>query len=217
MVERRFVTLFLVLSLFEMLVIILNLPLRWASKPLIMISLIIYFWYSTKKVQGTRLRQIFLAALVFALLGDIFLLVESWFVFGLGSFLIMQALYAFCFLKSPGIERKRIWLVSITLIAVLIFMNVILWPYLGDLGGAVLVYTLAITFMTWTAFVRPSGVIRYTYVCLGAILFLISDSIIALNQFHPSVHIADWSVMATYIPAQLLIVLGYQGYLTGYE
>jgi uncharacterized membrane protein YhhN len=48
----------------------------------------------------------------------------------------------------------------------------------------------------------------YSFVLIGAILFIISDSLIAINKFAYSIPLSGLWVMATYIAAQYLIVEG---------
>ena len=212
MTVKKFLPLFLLLGVFDLVAIVFELPARWLSKPLIMISLLAYFWYNTRGINENKLRHIFALALLFALGGDILLLNESWFIAGLGSFLIMQVLYSYCFLSS-GFERSRVLIAVIVLGLFAMAVNVQLWPYLGALQWPVLFYTIAISIMTWAAFVRPLSSPGFLVISIGAFAFLVSDMIIALNQFHPDIQLSGWLVMATYIPAQFLIVFGYTQYL----
>ena len=77
---------------------------RWVTKPLIMISLA-YFYYKS----ANKFDKLFFAALVFALIGDSFLLfdIPNFFLFGLGSFLIMQILYSIVFLRQRAGSTNR--------------------------------------------------------------------------------------------------------------
>ena len=79
---------------------------RYITKPLILLSLIGYFLYSTQTVRH-KVRWIFLAALVFAFAGDCFLIGEGYFILGLGSFLIMQILYTVSFLEGDNYHGWR--------------------------------------------------------------------------------------------------------------
>ena len=70
-------------------------------KPLTTILVISILLFSSK-TKNERFRNIISTALFFCLLGDIFLLFEGYFVFGLGSFLIAHLLFAFGFIKLEG-------------------------------------------------------------------------------------------------------------------
>ncbi len=67
-------------------------------KPLIMMSLMAFYW-----LVSTRRRKTYLAALLFSLLGDIFLLdKEGLFLFGIGAFLITQILFIVLVVKRSS-------------------------------------------------------------------------------------------------------------------
>jgi uncharacterized membrane protein YhhN len=59
-----------------------------------------------------------------------------------------------------------------------------------------------------TAAERHTNIKSYGFVLIGAILFIISDSLIAINKFAFSIPLSDLWVMSTYIAAQYLIVQG---------
>ncbi|MBO0858144.1 MAG: hypothetical protein J2P21_06745 [Chloracidobacterium sp.] len=48
-----------------------------------------------------------------------------------------------------------------------------------------------------------------SWVCLGAILFLISDSILDVNKFKAPAPMAGYSIWATYYLAQFGIAIGF--------
>jgi len=50
--------------------------------------------------------------------------------------------------------------------------------------------------------------LSYILVVIGAMLFVISDSLIAVNKFHMKINFAGVMIMITYVTAQYLIVLG---------
>ena len=60
---------------------------EYILKPLLMISLGFYFVKSTV-LRGVRQNQFVLAAIIFSLIGDVFLMPEGYFIQGLGAFLI---------------------------------------------------------------------------------------------------------------------------------
>jgi uncharacterized membrane protein YhhN len=89
-----------------------------------------------------------------------------------------------------------------------------LFNFLKDGLGAMLIpvaiYMLVILTMATTAYLRKNSVniLSYGLVFLGALFFMISDSILAINKFHQPIPWSDISIMATYAIAQYLIVLG---------
>ena len=84
-----------------------------------------------------------------------------------------------------------------------------LWPHLGRLRGPVLVYVVVIGAMAWTAARRaaspatpaPSGVLALA----GALVFMASDGVLAVDRFARRFHPAHALVMVTYYAAQTLI------------
>lgn len=81
---------------------------------------------------------------------------------------------------------------------------------LGALLLPVLMYMLVIFIMTWTASLRKGKVSKDSYilVLIGALLFVASDSILALNKFAFPVFLSSLSIMLTYAIAQFMIILG---------
>jgi uncharacterized membrane protein YhhN len=74
----------------------------------------------------------------------------------------------------------------------------------------VLIYMLVILTMAITAFWRNASVGKWSYVLVffGALFFMMSDSLLAINKFHTALPLANVSIMLTYALAQFLIVFG---------
>jgi uncharacterized membrane protein YhhN len=74
----------------------------------------------------------------------------------------------------------------------------------------VIIYTIVILTMLEAAINRYGKVNRLSFILVlaGAILFVISDSLIALNKFGFPFMFSGVAVMTTYIAAQYLIVAG---------
>ncbi|QLH32521.1 MAG: lysoplasmalogenase [Cyclobacteriaceae bacterium] len=86
----------------------------------------------------------------------------------------------------------------------------ILFPHLGGLQIPVLVYALVITVMAMQALFRYgyTNSKSFVLVFVGAISFMISDSLLAINKFMQPLPLAGLAVMLTYLLAQYLIVEG---------
>lgn len=145
-----------------------------------------------------------LAALFFSWLGDLALLVDgdTWFLLGLGCFLLAHVGYIVLFSSRFGAGRPRPWtLVYAGWFALLL---VVLVPHLGGMLPPVVGYGLVICTMAVLA-VRCGRVVS-----VGATLFLLSDSILAVNAFVDDVSIpaAGFLIMATYLAGQCLIAVG---------
>jgi uncharacterized membrane protein YhhN len=175
------------------------------TKPLIMASLI-GFYISTE----TRQNNIFLLGLIFAMLGDIFLLFEGelFFIIGLASFLLMQWCYVYVFSRNFQ-KPDTTAIVKIVLLSVI---SILLFCYmqagLGDMKLPVLLYVFSILTMVSFAITRASSVKGHQQVVFGALFFLVSDALLAIHKFTQPVPMASYLIMGTYITAQYLIVTG---------
>jgi uncharacterized membrane protein YhhN len=179
---------------------------RSVAKPMIVTSLLGFYITNAQKQSNS-----FTMALIFALLGDIFLMIESesFFMLGLGSFLLMQILYIVEFLKDKTVFSTHTVLTYAGLDILGLLFLYILWPHLGGLQWPVAFYVLAICSMVATAISRQRNVRWYGAVIVGVFLFFISDAWIALTKFGVITdHISDIVIMTTYMAAQYLIVRG---------
>lgn len=200
--KHKFTYAFLTILILDILFIQIFPAARWVTKPLIMISLFLYYQYNG----GSDKYMIFSVALVFAWLGDVFLLLRmsQAFMLGLVSFLLMQLLYAiffFHFIKKYTVNKL---LVSLVVVLIAVAFNVQFFNDFGDFQIPVIVYSAAICIMVVMAVLQElSDLIRY-----GAILFMFSDLLLAYNKFIQSEEYFDILVMLSYGLGQLLIVKG---------
>lgn len=188
----------------------------FVSKVLIMPPLMVIFILNLK-FASSRLNKYMFAGLFFSWIGDVFLEVpgggEIMFMAGLGGFLLSLVLYAVVFFSTPGRNEffhSRFYL----LIPVLLYglaMGFYLYDHLGEMRLPVIVYETAMITMLAGAVSRIVKVNRTSYfmVLAGAILFIISDSVLALDKFVKPVSLSTLIIMGTYIAAQWLIATGY--------
>lgn len=209
------VLIFTIIGMADLLVLSFWPQYRAITKPLIMLSLLGYFYLETRQVDYKNLKILFSCALVFAWLGDVFLLGQSYFIYGLLSFLVMQVLYTLSFVKDQNYYGRREWLYGMVLSTIVVAMNYYLSDHVGDMRIPVIVYTLAISLMSYVAYTRDFTWAGYWSVFIGTVFFLVSDSLLSLNMFRGPVQGFGIMVMATYIIAQWLIVKGFVDYLKG--
>jgi uncharacterized membrane protein YhhN len=186
--------------------------LRWFSKPLLMpvLMLALSLLASGKKEKSFFL---FLTALFLSWCGDVLLQAKNLFVPGLVSFLLAHVAYILYFRKVKGAEKGMLQRQPLIVLPVLLYIGFFLWivfPHLGQLKIPVILYSLTIGTMLLMAIntrhkVDPSV---STYFIAGALLFVLSDSLLAINLFA----VKDWLfgpfVMVTYSAAQYLLVKG---------
>jgi len=150
-------------------------------------------------------------ALALSSVGDVLL---DWdpkelFIYGLGSFLLAHIAYAALFARSSkrgsGAAPGRRWAVIAVAAYAAIFAAWLI-PSLGSLTVPVLVYIGAITAMMITCLMAQFTQRRIE---AGALLFLISDSLLAMDKFKTPVPLRDYLVWGTYYCAQYLIATGY--------
>ncbi|MBO6607136.1 lysoplasmalogenase [Psychroserpens sp.] len=186
--------------------------LHYIFKPAIITSLIFYFWSRSKSI-NSGLRVLIFLALLCSVIGDVLLMfVEkspNYFLFGLISFLIAHVLYVLAFNKQRNKKINPLGFTTLLFIyAVGLFY--LLYNGLNEMLIPVVIYMLVILSMATTAYTRKGSVNRMSYilVLVGAILFLVSDSILALNKFYQPQIYANISIMLTYALAQYFIIIG---------
>ena len=180
-------------------------------KPLLLIPLMIAAFKSTGFFNKTWL----FLALTFSWMGDILLLFVFkdglFFIFGLVSFLIAHLFYVFLFLKELkktsgkfGVKQPGLTLIILFIIG----FYALLSPHLGELQIPVIVYALVICLMLYIAYLlyphwpKPSSLFLLT----GAISFVISDFLLAINKFYAPFPNAGFFIMITYLYAQGALV-----------
>ncbi|MEZ5014144.1 MAG: lysoplasmalogenase [Chitinophagales bacterium] len=184
---------------------------KYALMPLLMA----YVFIQRKK----ELRSIatLCMALFFSWAGDAFLLytanAEIYFTLGLGMFLLAHIFYILQFrksmFKSVSAFSKRSWVFLPVILYSGLLLTLII-PGLGDMLVPVIIYALVITLMFIAAMDRfgRTNMLSYRLAFIGAALFILSDSMIAINTFYKPFNYASLAIMTTYIAAQFLIVQG---------
>jgi len=187
---------------------------RVVSKPLLLLALILHF-VSRAKINRNTTFYLMLGALFCSLLGDIFLLFENlsghFFTLGLGAFLVAHILFTLTFIK----KWNRNTLVDFWWIALLLFsygglLFYILETSLGTLKIPVLLYVLGILAMVLAAYRRKGNVPQpsFNMVFIGALFFVLSDSVLAINKFMVAIPLSHIIITGTYATAQYLIAQG---------
>lgn len=189
-------------------------------KPLLMMSLMLYYWQSIDRKLHDMARWI-LCALFFSWAGDIFLIFDGTFFFiaGLGSFLIAHLLYLGAYMHTQKdftpMQKRLLAQKPYLVIPFFVYLGVFysyLFPYLGDLAIPVAIYALVLTCMGVFALNRLGFTTQasFNWILGGAFLFIVSDSILshALFVWKGSFYYGNFMVMCTYILAQYAIVQG---------
>ncbi|MES2418815.1 MAG: lysoplasmalogenase [Bacteroidota bacterium] len=190
--------------------------LSYLTKPLITITLLSLLVYHTG-LRGRFSKRI-AGGLVFGLMGDVCLMFQDqdplFFIYGLISFLIGHIFYITAFyldyISNPKLGKNYTrWAIGIFGLFCLTFY-LVLRPHLGEMQIPVLVYALVISLMAIMAVNRYGRInsLSFKLVFIGAILFLISDSLLAFDKFVIHFSYAGVLIMSTYMLAQYLITVG---------
>lgn len=213
--SKQLLSAFFVFGILYSLLLLLNLDtLTWYLKPF----LLPFLFYAVVKSEPFKTKKWLLAALLFSWIGDCILLFadrgELYFIFGLVAFLIAHILLIVLFTKQKSANKSfketMFWVGFVCATVYLAAMLSFLIPNLGDLKFPVIIYALTITIMLKTALKGTfdwNGKSKYV-VLIGAIFFVASDSILAINKFHTPMASASYSIMITYLIAQFYITRG---------
>lgn len=182
--------------------------LHYLFKPLTML-LVLYIALSDERSGAAAQYQwLIVAALLFSLAGDVFLMLpRDRFVIGLASFLVAHLIYGAAFVLHGGLQAPG-WLILVVALFAFGGMGVLL-PRAGALRIPVAFYIIAIAAMALTAVTRalqvntPAALLA----AAGALLFVVSDSLLGWNRFVKPFVAAEALLLATYFGGQMLIAL----------
>lgn len=184
-----------------------------------MISIGGHFLLNSKNIDKKVVRFAIFAFL-FSLFGDSLLMFVdngmNFFILGLASFMIAQIAYIFLFRQTikitsgePFLKKNSLYLNGYIIYGFSIY--ILLFNHLDfKLKIAVFIYMLALLGMSAMALNRFKTVqsSSFNFVFLGSLLFVISDSFIAIDKFLVQIPYDKLWVMSTYISAQFLIMRG---------
>lgn len=214
--KSKILILFFIAALGELVAVAMGIEqLQWIFKPLIMLMLGAYYY-----THAPTIAKSVVVAIFFSWIGDVSLMFqgrnELYFMAGLGAFLVAHICYVMAYHQHierkeeagfNGIQKFRF---SLPIVLAGTGLITILYAHLGALKMPVTIYAIVLMVMTLQALFRYgyTNSVSFWFVFVGAILFMISDSMIAVNKFLSSFELAGLLIMATYILAQFLIIKG---------
>lgn len=176
---------------------------NWITKPL---AILLILAVAAAGARGSY-RTLILAGLACSVIGDLLpLLSENAFLPRGGAFVAVL----FCYIGAfwPGVGLHGAWIARLVYLTLGIAMVAALWPVLGPLMRvAVTIYAALLVMMAgqaagrWSVLKTPGA----RSAGVGAVLFLISDGLLALDRFRASFPGARVAVLVTYYVAQWLI------------
>lgn len=210
MKSKKFTRIFILFSILYLLLLIAGKEnIAWWFKPL----LIPFLLYIVSISEPFRTKKILLFALFFSWMGDVLLMFANqhalFFILGLISFLIAHLAYIILFQKQNKVNENKnyLWFIPFVIIYLVTILG-FLWSFLKEMKIPVLVYAIVISLMllmsikAYFQWKKPSN----HWVLIGAILFVISDSILAIDKFHSPVQLSSFWIMSTYLAAQFCIM-----------
>jgi len=181
-------------------------PQLYVLKPATTCSIIALAWpFATES--PSEYQYLIALGLVLSLAGDVFLMLpQDRFLAGLVSFLFAHLAYIGAF--RVGAPTTEPWAITV-FVAYGIGLYAWLFPHFGRHRWAAAAYTVVIAAMAAQAVSRASslGDHHSTLAVVGAMLFLISDSLLAVDRFRGTFAGARACVLGTYFAAQALIAL----------
>jgi uncharacterized membrane protein YhhN len=181
--------------------------LEYVFKPLTMVWIILIALLNDDPF-STRYQVLILLGLLASLAGDVLLMLPdpSRFIYGLASFLIAHLFYIAAFTVEGG-KAPIGYIVPFALYGAVMLWA--LWPHLGSMKRPVMAYVGVILIMAWQAANRwiDARLDGSLLSMIGAYLFVMSDSVLAVERFRGSWRSAPFWVLSTYFVAQWLIAL----------
>jgi len=178
---------------------------RYIFKPLTTV-LILLLALALPDAVSPLYRVLVAVGILFSLGGDIFLMLpRDAFVWGLVSFLVAHLFYIGAYVSRAGWQLN--WLLLALFILYVAGLLYLLLPQAGAMRIPVMLYALVLMTMGWQA-AALWAVMRDVATLLamvGALLFIASDSILALDKFRAPIPQRDLLIMSTYYGALLLI------------
>jgi len=181
--------------------------LKYIFKPLTTILIITLAVFQQSEISETY-KYLIIIGLVLSLFGDIFLMLPSdKFIQGLASFLVAHIFYIWAFTLGFGPYFEFQLLIPAAIYAI-VFLWILL-PKTGKMKLPVLIYALMLMVFMWQATGRFFYLADASalYSILGAVLFVISDSVLAFDRFARTYKFSQTLILSTYWGAQILLAL----------
>ena len=178
-------------------------PGNFAIKAIPAISLAVLSFIAVSCSRG----KLLFVALLFCAAADIALELAAgkYFVAGLGLFLVAHIFFIITFSRDFKFQTSKIPVI-VLFVVYSAMMAFILTPSLKEMAIPVYVYMTALTLVGIFASLRAA---KNDFTLYGAISFIVSDSVLAVNKFMMPVAAADYIIMVTYYVSLFLIVYGF--------
>ena len=200
------ISLFLIVAIAHVWAIISgNDTIRMYSKPMLLTLLAVVYLVSVKKPIFWYVLGMF-----FCFAGDVILMFNgaTFFMAGIAAFLLGHVVYIK--VTASFLPKELTAKMISSALPFVIFFGVLMYLIYPNLGGMllpVIVYGITISTFGSVALLnyRSEKSIENSWLLLGALIFIFSDSLLALNKFYAPNEMYSVAIMITYILAQFLI------------
>jgi len=210
---KKFTILYFIVLFVTIALSIYGSSLEAITKPLVTLSLMYWLIKNRLLVANKNIFFTSLLALICSLIGDELLVFDSYhpmlFIAGLISFLVAHIAYS----KTLSNHRNHqlnffnSFMISLSLVGLVIAL-LLNYHLENQLKIPVFLYIIVILTMANYAYLRKNVIdpFHWRLGVLGAISFVISDLLLAINAFITPLYAANFLVMSTYGIAQFLLI-----------
>src|SRR5690606_24729457 len=156
--------------------------------------------------RDSHVKRTMVWALALCLLGDVLLMFPKGFVAGLAAFLVGHLLFSLSFIRLGGFGAHGVSFLAVFGVGAGLFIW--LRPDLGPFLVPVGLYVLVICFMAWQGlglYLRKGGR-AFGWMALGVLLFMLSDTLIAVGKFKAPFPLSGPLVLGTCWASLFLLV-----------
>ena len=219
MKKINYAVLFWAVALVHLFCIYMNWPQQRVYSKFILVPILM--WYLFKSPESDKpLKGMWRAylGLFFSWVGDVLLIGEgpSFFLSGMIAFITAHVYYSLFFIQTVPVKKETAAVFYKTIIGLSVVCGVLFLLLRSALGAyqvPILLYMLFISLMASLA-VHTTSNPAYKNFALqtfvpGALLFVISDALLATNKFYAHLPVFDLGVMLTYAGAQYFLTKGF--------
>jgi len=186
-------------------IITLNETIKTIAKPMLLTLLALVYLASVKKPIFWYVLGMF-----FSFVGDVLLMFNgaNFFMFGLLAFLLAHVVYIKVTVGFlPGDLTVKMISSAFPFVVFFGVLMYLIYPNLGEMLIPVVVYGITISTFGSVALLnyRSEKSTENLWLFIGAVIFILSDSLIALNKFYKPNEIYGVAIIINYILAQFLI------------
>ncbi len=191
--------------------------LRFYSK-IVLVPFLLLIYYLKYEGIKNKLYILPFIALVGSFMGDLLLAFEGsqFFLWGMLGFMVTHICNGYYFYSLHKLSIKQSKTAWVALLLLSIICSIVVYSIKDNLGAfliPIIIYIALISIMAILASnLADSKLYKYAavhYFIPGAILFVLSDGLLAINKFKLQDPSLDIFVMLTYGLAQLYLVMGY--------